>query len=37
MKENGENAFAHLKARTEMELADTKTALEEAAGRFKRS
>ena len=37
MKETGENDFADLKARTEMGLADMKTALEEAAERFKRS
>jgi len=37
MKETGENAFADLKAGTEMGPADMKTALEEAAERFKRS
>jgi hypothetical protein len=37
MSETGENAFADLKAGTEMGLADMKTAFEEAAERFKRS
>jgi len=36
MKETGDNACADLKAGTEMALADMKTALEEAAARFKR-
>jgi hypothetical protein len=37
MKETAENAFADLKARTEMGPAGMKTALEKATERFKRS
>jgi hypothetical protein len=37
MKETGEKALADLKVGTEMGLADMKTALKEAAERFKRS
>jgi len=37
MSETGENAFADLKAGTEMGLADLKTAIEDAAARLQRS
>lgn len=37
MKETGQNTFAELKAGAETGPADMKTALEEAAERFKRS